>query len=108
MPKKIIFESSVYHLLVNAKNMVTENVEIQKNWLIFLDSLQFKAIGKRLLHVDWEFNNKSGTVQLDFTDAIYYKRGDGIDPVQIISQNNKIFTSNASLLYSTFKGVLNE
>ncbi|MBL7085935.1 MAG: hypothetical protein ISS28_02375 [Candidatus Cloacimonetes bacterium] len=108
MPKNIFFESSIYHLLVNTKKLVMETEKQQKCWLVFLDSLQFSAKNKRSLHIDWEYNNKTGALQLDFTDVIYYKKGNKIDKDQIIRQNNKIFTMNAIVLKSTFESVLNE
>ena len=108
MPKNIFFESSIYHLLVNAKKIVMENEKLQKSWIVFLNSLQFSAKDKRCLHIDWEYNNKTGALQLDFTDVMYYKKGNKIDKDQIIQQNNKIFTMNAIVLKSTFESVLNE
>ncbi len=108
MPKNIYLGSSIYHLLVAAKKITMETKEMQNSWLIFLDSLYFIEKTKNNIVVEWDISGKNGTMELDFTDAQFYKKGNKIDKNQIYIQNNEIFSKNASILKNTFTGVIDD
>ena len=109
MPKNIFFESSIYHLLIRTKALITsndsnENIQL---WYEFLDSLEFEGKAKKSIIVKWDFKGKTGNLELDFHDVKYYQRGKNINVSLIRDHNNNIFISNAQKLKNVFKRYMN-